>query len=905
MNRRKQILFFALFLILALVALPITAQDDEESETPPPAEIINDEGGPVRISGSSPVSSQNLIDSLFEPVIILEDQAGFVDRNFDYVFPTESQVIGQFTTPFEVGEVGYVMSLPIEPLGAFRDVDNDDTEETGVQIFQIAFWDDQYGEIFIDEYDGTGWSGAYSTAITSINPELFNEYIGGNIIVWAPDDKQGFPSGFGEDGLLFTEDDPIVTLPAGYTVVNMDTETFTFDRSREVELNLIEPDGFVPNDFSELGYADAFNALVDVAIDEYSFTEAKNVDWEALRAEFLPRFEEADANEDNSAYLFALRDFGWSIPDGHVQVIGPTTPLDLDFQENTAGGLGMAVLETSDGRFLVANLLDDGPAMQAGIELLAEITEVNGVPIEEALQEVVPYSSPFSSAEGERYQQLRYLFVAPLDTDFDITFLNPDATEADTVTLTTVEDNESFGYTSVNRGRDFNAPQISYEFLEDNIGYISVTGFGDDGPLLIETWEEFLGQVNGLSSPAVIVDLRFNGGGFSFFANRMASYFFTEETPMYYSEEFNPESGEFYSNEDFPVELRPPLDTSLIYEGELVVLVGPACASACEFFAYALDFNDRATVIGQYNTTSIAGGWPLLYMPDDIIFALPTNRDVDFDGNIILEGIGVPPEIRVPVTEETIVDDETDFVLEAALEYLEEATAVQIVDGGEIAIGDTVEGELSAGTRVQYAFTASENVTLDILTSGDDGNLDTYLRIYVVGNEGTPAVDNDDLNGLNAGFEGLDIPADLPLIIEVAGFNDAVEGAFTLSVTEFVPPEVTTEDAGEIAIGDSVEGELAEGVRNQYTLTVEEDGLIDISVTDEAGELDTYLRVYVDGAEEATFENDDIELGVQINSMLDDLEVTAGQVLVIEVGGFNDTAEGAYTLTVSEGGEDF
>ena len=40
--------------------------------------------------------------------------------------------------------------------------------------------------------------------------------------MWAPDDQQGFPSGFGADGKLFTADDPIVRLPAGYTVVNMD-----------------------------------------------------------------------------------------------------------------------------------------------------------------------------------------------------------------------------------------------------------------------------------------------------------------------------------------------------------------------------------------------------------------------------------------------------------------------------------------------------------------------------------------------------------------------------------------------------------------------------------------------------------------------------------------------------------
>lgn len=903
LRRMKFLTFFAL---LVLVIVPLTAQDDtEEPEETPDAEIVNDEGGPVRVTGSFPVSSQNIIDSLFEPVLILEDQTGFVNRDLDFSFPLESQVIGQFTSPFEVGEITYLMQLPAEPLGTFNDVDNDGEEDTGVQIFQVAFWDESYGDIFVGEKDGGAWSGAYSTATTSIDPETYLELNGGNLIVWAPDGEQGFPSGYGEDGLLFTGDDPIVILPPGYTIVNIDEDPFTFDRSREPELPLFEPEGFVPNDFSEMSYAEAFNALVDTAIDEYAFTEFKNIDWEALREEFLPRFEEADENEDNAAYLFALRDFAWSIPDGHVALYGPQTPLDQDFQSNIEGGLGMAVLEVSDGRFLVAFLLEDGPAQEAGIELLAEITEVNGQPIEDALAEVVPFSSPFSSEELERGQQLRYLFASPIGTDYEITYLNPDADEAETVELTSIAETDSFGFTSINRDRDFNAPQISYEILEDNVAYISVTGFGEDGPLLIETWEEFIEQAQAVGSPAIIVDLRFNGGGFSSFALRMASHFYTEEMEIYYGESYNPEIDAFFSDpEIFATEIVPPDDASLIYEGELVVLVSPACASACEFFAYQMDINDRATVIGQYGTNAIAGGWPLLFMPDDIIFALPTSRTLDLDGNIIIEDQGIELDVRVPVTEETIVDTETDFVLEAALEYIAEATATEAVEGGEIALGDTVTGEISDGTRVQYEFTAEENVAIDISVTGVEEELDTVLRIYVAGNE-DPAVENDDFGGgVGSGFSGLEIPADLPLIIEVAGFNDAQTGEFELSIGEFAPPEITLEEGGEIALGEQVTGTLEEGLRVRYTFTPEEDGLVNISLGDDLFVLDTYLRVYLEGEEEPIAENDDIEPGVQTNSFIEDLEVTAGQTLIIEVGGFNDTAVGDYTLTLREGSEE-
>ena len=124
--------------------------------------------------------------------------------------------------------------------------------------------------LFFIEQDGHGWSGAYSTVTASIHPDTLGEYTGGALIVWSPDDEQGFPSGFGEDGRLFTEDDPVVLLPAGYTIVIMDTEVFTFDRSQNVVLDLIEPEDYVPDDFSEMGYAEAFNALVDKAMLDVS-----------------------------------------------------------------------------------------------------------------------------------------------------------------------------------------------------------------------------------------------------------------------------------------------------------------------------------------------------------------------------------------------------------------------------------------------------------------------------------------------------------------------------------------------------------------------------------------------------------------------------------------------------------
>ncbi len=248
-----------------------------------------------------------------------------------------------------------------------RDVDNDGEEDPGVMTYAVAYWTNTFGDPYLERRDlhGGGWSTAFATTRIESSPSGKGEVTGGQYLVWAPDDQQGFPSGFGEDGLLFTEDDPIVRLPAGYTIVDMDTDPFTFDRSAIPQLELYEPETLVLDDFSDLSYPEAFDAMVDKMRKEYAFTEYKGVDWDALVAEFRPRFEEAQESNDNLAYRRALRDFVWSIPDGHV---GGATVLE-DFREAISGGLGISIRDVDDGRVIVNFLTPGGPAEEAGIQL--------------------------------------------------------------------------------------------------------------------------------------------------------------------------------------------------------------------------------------------------------------------------------------------------------------------------------------------------------------------------------------------------------------------------------------------------------------------------------------------------------------------------------------------------------
>jgi hypothetical protein len=279
------------------------------SRRPPPSK--NDEGGPVVIDGVMNYTNPLLTLGVAQPLIVLEDQAGFIDRDRGFLFPRESQVLGVIEGDFFDPPFNWSLSLPIEPQGTLRDVDQDGVEDPGVMTFAVAYWSNIFGDPFLEKRDqgGGGWSTAFATTRVDTTGSGNNEVIGGQYVVWAPDDQQGFPSGFGPDGLLFTADDPIVTLPAGYTIVDMDSDPFTFSRPARPEMELYEPDAFALDDFSDLDYVAGFDAMLDKMSKEYAFTEYKGIDWEAIRTEFRPRFEEAEANNDPQAYRLALRDF--------------------------------------------------------------------------------------------------------------------------------------------------------------------------------------------------------------------------------------------------------------------------------------------------------------------------------------------------------------------------------------------------------------------------------------------------------------------------------------------------------------------------------------------------------------------------------------------------------------------
>lgn len=767
LRKLKVLLLLVCVVMLATGGLYAVALEDE-------AEIINDEGGATLVTGELSYTLGFFTSIWINPYIVLYDTTGFIIGDVDFVPAFESQAFGFVTSDINVSPFSYQISLPAEPQGVLHNFGGDGP---GVMVFALAIAENLWGDPFIERRDDF-FVGYPSARIGEEQANLY-EIIGGRVIVYAPDSRQLFPAGFGPDGKLFTEDDPLVTLPAGYTVVDLDTEPFTFDRARNPQVALLEAAGNEQDDFSALSYTEAFIATVEKLRREYAFTELKDIDWDALLAEFLPRFEEADALGSNDAYRRALSDFAWAIPDGHM--FGPF--LVQDFQIATSGGFGMAIRELDDGRVITNFILPGGPAQQAGIQLGAEITEVDGVAIDDAIRAIVPWSSPFSTEHVERLQQLRYLIAVPTGTDMTFTYLNPGDTEPTTVTLTAVAERQSFAFSSFAQGLTGTELPVEFRVLESGYGYIKIYSFFDDLALTTSLWERAIRTLKSLGVPGIILDMRQNGGGFTDVGYQMMAYFFDEELFIELETTYDE------SVDDFPIDERNAIYFQLPpeadrFSGPVAVLIAPSCASACEFVVRSMTLNNRAAIVGQYPTQGIAGGWQPFFMPDGEQLPAIIVRTLDENNEIIIEGTGIAPTVQVPVSEETLFST-GDPILEAAVVHLDGLTALDVVDGGTIALGESVTGDIVPRQRIRYTLEVAAGDFITINLGDESGQLDTYLRLYVAGSP-SPAVENDDAgpNTLNSAIEELEIPQNLTLIVEVGTYNDGETGTYTLEIID-------------------------------------------------------------------------------------------------------------------------
>jgi C-terminal processing protease CtpA/Prc len=618
---------------------------------------------PNKISGEFTYSNDFVVKTYYvEHAVALADMHGFIARDKEWLVPTESQTLGFASIDLPNMKGSFWVQLPEVPEGSYNDVDNNGKEDKGLQIFAVSYWPNLTGGPYSEGDDATrGWPNYLASVKT--DTENNDEVTAGKLLIWAPDAKQQFPTGFGDDDLLFTKDDPAGPVPAGYSVVDLDQKPFKLSRQPEEKMTLYEPADVAIKDFSKDSYTDAFKKMFDQIKKEYAFNdiEGKAPDWDTLWAELEPRVKDAETNKDAMAFYLAVRDFTFAFKDGHVGASGG----DMENQvlyDTISTGYGFAIRVLDDQSVIVTYVTQGGPAEQAKVQVGAVVTDMNGTPIMDAISKVQPLSAPFSTDFSRVYQQARYLLRAPADTQATFTITNPKG-KPQKVTLKAVAERASYNISSVYLNYDSTALPVEYKILDSGVGYVRINSNDDDLNLIVRLFQRALTVFRDNQLPGIIIDMRVNPGGSPL---GLAGFLTDKEIPMGQLEYFSDKTGKFEA--EGPRDKFTPNVEQYKFD-KMALLVGQGCASACEIEAYGFSQVPGMMVVGETPSggieAEVARGQFLL--PDGLSLQVPTGRFIMEDGSIFLEGKGVQPTIKVPVNAENVLSGE-DYVLNAAVD---------------------------------------------------------------------------------------------------------------------------------------------------------------------------------------------------------------------------------------------
>ncbi|MGC4108287.1 MAG: S41 family peptidase [Thermomicrobiales bacterium] len=656
-------------LSLALIALMLIS-----ALTPGLAGLVGaqdpDDGGVATLTGSITITNPDFISTFSQHYMLLMDLIPLMtSETADDATPVATpdpdatptpapditltgQVLGQIDGDLSTG-AGFRIDLPIAPQGTSFSFDAKDPNAKGVQVYSVEFMANQQGDPFISPQE-IGTFG-YSSLKFSVGDY---DIIGGRVVVWAPDDKQVFPTGLGPDGKLFTEDDPVGPIPAGWSVVDLGTDPFTVERKATENIPIIEgDDGFT--DYSHMSYTEAFDALIKDMKAQYVYADIKGLDFDALAAKYRPMVEQAQKEKDKDAFQAAIYAFSLEFHDGHVSSSPPQAIYD-----SIGGRLGMRLAETDEGDVIVISVTEGLPADKAGIELGAVIDTWNGKPILDAVADE-PLIISQSSEHAIKNEQFTFLTRGVLGDTVDVAFRNPDGADQK-ATLTFSEDidgRDVAANTMIStEGEDYSGLPIVAKMLPSGIGYIKINTFFADPILMTTAWDYALNNLLSLGAVGLIVDVRDNGGGYA-------------TGSLYFAGSFT--DTRYVVNEDMQLndnhELVPAgtlqVDPSPVqWPYPVAVLVDDACASACEIFAGAMSLNPHVAIVGYTPSAGIEAGVAQWALPDDTYFQASVLGSFRGDA-LYIEGTGVAPTVVVPATRDNLLDP-GDEVLSAAQDAL-------------------------------------------------------------------------------------------------------------------------------------------------------------------------------------------------------------------------------------------
>jgi C-terminal processing protease CtpA/Prc len=383
------------------------------------------------------------------------------------------------------------------------------------------------------------------------------------------------------------------------------------------------------------------------------FEKLPDLDWDAKMVEFLPRVR---ATKSTLEYYRVMMEFAALLKDAHT---GVSPPRELQDDFGSWPAIRLALVE---GRVLVAQVLGDDALSAVGVRRGVELIAVDGLPVREyAARFVAPLQPASTEQDRERRTLVFGLLGGPRDSKVRLQFRDESGKTLEATATRFTGSELGKRDTGPHRGR------FEFRLLDDGrIAYVALNSFGNGG--IVTDFEKAWPEIR--KAPAIILDVRENGGGNSGFGSQILSYLITRggdvsttRTRLYRPAYRAWGRGEDWQTQTWSVTANPGEG----YPGRIVLLTGPGTFSAAEDFASSFDILNAGTILGE--PTGGSTGQPLsIRLPGGGSARICTLQERYADGREFV-GVGIQPKIGVAPSMADFRAGK-DTVLEAAIAWL-------------------------------------------------------------------------------------------------------------------------------------------------------------------------------------------------------------------------------------------
>ena len=431
--------------------------------------------------------------------------------------------------------------------------------------------------------------------------------------------------------------------------------------------------------FSHMSYSGSMAALIDELEKNYVLRDYKEIDFDALRQEYIPMAAEAEKNGDEVAFVAAVNNLCYEFHDIHISIGIPDVELQNKYSAAMSGmNYGFTMVRLDDGKVIAIHTYEESDAFKKGICDGCEITGWDGEEINEAISKVrCPASGAFCAmpfSENEDFFKPIYLSGIGGET-VRVKFIDSYGNEKE-VTVKNEGSNEMRLLHSLGPFMDIGMVDVSDEeseefaetvMLDDHCGYLRITSehfneftdypadINDDYPQLRKYLISKIEKLRSQGMDRLIFDIRGNEGGYQVVSDEIISLFSKEELVTYKG---------FYNGQNFIKYTDQVYKTSgdgRYADIPVVILVNAGCASGGDIIAYRLSSCPNVTLMGITTTAGSAQttGGECMLSNSIVKVYYPITASLDEEGKVLIDSgkdrtSSIKLDVKIPLDYETV-----------------------------------------------------------------------------------------------------------------------------------------------------------------------------------------------------------------------------------------------------------